>query len=55
MAMAAVLTQFNVSITLNKKQVNGQFWPIISRPVSKSGNGKRKIYTNECDFNFVFN
>jgi len=48
MAMAAVLTQFNVGVTLNKKDTAGNFKPLIVKTSNDPNRPRRRIYTQEC-------
>ncbi len=49
MAMAAVLNQFNVGVTLHKKDVNGNFKPIVVKTTVPNPNKPmKKVYTQEC-------
>lgn len=48
MAMAAVLNQFNVGITLNKKDANGNFIPIVVKTSQDPRKPKKTVYTQEC-------
>jgi hypothetical protein len=49
MAMAALLTQYNVGITLNKKDASGNFKPLIVKTEPDSKNPKRTKYTQQCN------
>jgi len=52
MAMAAVFSQFNTGITLNKRDFNGSFNPIVvnTTVVPKQGMFKpaKTVYTQTC-------
>ena len=48
MAMAAVLSQFNTGVTLNKKDAAGNFKPLIIKTSQDPSKPKRTIYIQEC-------
>jgi hypothetical protein len=48
MAMAAVLKQFNTGVTLNKKNVSGNFKPIVVNTAPDPRKPRRTIYTQDC-------
>jgi hypothetical protein len=49
MAMAAVLEEFKTGITLNKKDANGNFNPIVVITSTPNPNKpKQKVYTEDC-------
>ncbi len=50
MAMAAVLTQFNTGVTLNKKDpATGKFKPLVVKTVIPNPNKpKKKQYVQDC-------
>jgi hypothetical protein len=48
MAMAAVLTQFNTGVTLNKRDAAGNFKPIVVTTSTDPNNPKKTIYTQIC-------
>ncbi len=48
MAMAAVLKEFNVGVTLNKKDASGKFIPIIVNTMTDPQKPKKKIYVRAC-------
>ncbi len=48
MAMAAVLKEFNVGVTLNKKDASGNFEPLIVNTMTDPQKPKKKIYVRAC-------
>ena len=49
MAMATVLKQFNAGVTLNKKDTNGNFKPIVVNTIIANHNKpKKKQYVQDC-------
>lgn len=48
MAMGAVLTQYHLGVTLNKKDANGNFKPIVVRASKDPKKPKRTIYIPDC-------
>jgi hypothetical protein len=46
--MAAVLTQFNTGVTLNKRDAAGNFKPIVVTTSTDPNNPKKTIYTQIC-------
>jgi len=49
MAMSVVLKQFNTGVTLNKKDANGNFKPIVVNTIIPNPNKpKKKVYTQDC-------
>ncbi|MBS1631011.1 MAG: hypothetical protein JST10_00405 [Bacteroidetes bacterium] len=48
MAMAAVLSQYNAGVTLNKKDANGNFNPIVVKSAPDPKKPKKTIYIQDC-------
>lgn len=49
MAMAAVLNQFNIGITLSKRDSSGNFKPIVVKKVIPNPNKPKKFtYVQDC-------
>lgn len=48
MATTAVLSQFNAGVTLNKKDANGKFKPIVVKATPDPKKPKKTIYTQDC-------
>jgi len=49
MAMAAVLNEYNAGLTLDKKDANGNFKPIVvNTTIPNPNKPKKKVYTQNC-------
>ena len=48
MAMAAVLSKFNIGVALNKQNVDGKFIPVVVNGIVDPNKPKKIIYTQDC-------